>query len=168
MLHKYAMMFSPLCNEATEDGGGGADPLGLGLDLSGVDTSRPVLPEGSYILEVGKVERTENKAKTGFNLVVQFKTTADSPDVTGERVMSAGYAITKYYPLQQSANEKAPDYKADLARLQDAVEGTEQGNRPPFNPFNYVGRLVHAKLKIRTDDEFGTQNEIGKIEAVTE
>jgi hypothetical protein len=140
------------------------DPLGLGLDLGGVDTSRPVLPDTQHVLEVEKVEVTDNKAKTGRNLVVTFKTVNDSPDITGERIISAGYKVTKYYTLQQSDNPKAPDFKADLARLQDAVEGTKQGERPPFNPYNYVGRMVLAKLKVRTDDEYGTQNEIGKLD----
>jgi hypothetical protein len=138
--------------------------LGLGIDLGGVDTSRPVLPDTQHVLEVEKVDVTDNKAKTGRNLVVTFKTVNDSPDITGERIISAGYKVTKYYPLQQSDNPKAPDFKADLARLQDAVEGTKQGERPPFNPYNYVGRMVLAKLKVRTDDEYGTQNEIGKLD----
>lgn len=144
------------------------DPLGLGLDLSGVDTSRPCLPEGMVVLEVNKVERLPNKKQTGHNLVLQFKTTAESPDVTGEKVINAGFTITKYYGLQQSDNDKAPDFKADLARLQDAVEGTEQGTRPPFNPFNYVGKLVMAKLKVVTSDEYGTQNEIAKLEKISD
>jgi hypothetical protein len=145
------------------------DPLGLGLDLSDVDTSRPILPEGIMVLEIGKVGREASKKVAGnFNLVVEFKTTSDSPDVTGEKVLPAGWKLTKYYPLQQSSNDKAPDYKADLARLQDAVEGTEQGNRPPFSPFNYTGRLVMGKIKISTTDEYGTQNEIAKLEKVTE
>jgi len=162
-----ASKFTRLMSEADEFVDGG-DPLGLGLDLSGVDTSRPALPEGMYILEVGEVKREENKKKDGFNLLVLFKTTSESPDVTGEKTIAAGFTVRKYYPLQQSANEKAPDFKADLARLQDAIEGTEQGNRPPFNPFNYTGKLVMAKLKVETTDEFGTQNNIAKLEPVTE
>ena len=144
-----------------------ADPLGLGLDLSGVDTSRPLLPEALYILAIDKVELKENKRQDGKNLVVTFKTTSDAMDVTGARPISAGFTITKYYPMQQSTNEKAPDYRVDLAKLQDGVEGTKQGERPPFNPFNYTGRLVMVKLRVRkSDDEFGDQNEIGKIEPV--
>lgn len=165
MFNKYKLVR----NEATEFvDGGGADPLGLGIDLSGVDTSRPALPEGMYVLEVKDVKREQNKAQTGFNLVVAFATTSDSPDVTGEKNIAAGFQVRKYYPLQQSDNAKAPDFKADLARLQDAVEGTEQGNRPPFNPFNYVGRQVMAKLKVETTDEYGTQNNIAKLEPISE
>lgn len=140
------------------------DPLGLGLDLSGVDTSRPVLPEQMHVLSLAKVDVTDNKAGTGKNLVVVFNTVNDSPDVTGAKIISAGYPITKYYPLQQSENPKAPDFKADLARLQDAVEGSKQGERGPFNPFNYVGKLVMAKLKVKKDEEFGDSNEIVKLE----
>lgn len=141
----------------------GSDPLGLGMDLSNVDVSRPVLPETEVVLVTDKVEVTDNKAKTGRNLVVVFKTVNDSPDVTGEKIISAGFPITKYYPLQQSDNPKAPDFRADLTRLQDAVEGTSQGNRPLFHPHNYVGKMVAARLKIRMDEEFGNSNEIGKL-----
>ena len=144
-----------------------SDPLGLGLDLGSVDVSRPCLPEQLHVLAIDTVEVKDNKKQTGKNLVVVFKTVNDSPDYTGARIISAGYPITKYYPLQQSDNEKAPDFKADLARLQDAVEGTKQGNRPPFNPYNYVGKLVMDKLKVRKDEEFGDSNEISKLEVVT-
>ena len=103
----------------------GIDPLGLGLDLSQVDTSRPCLPEGLYVLEVGAVELKANKAETGRNLVVQFKTVTDAMDHTGAKLIPVGFAVTKYYPMQQSDNPKAPDFKRDLAFLQDAVEGTQ-------------------------------------------
>ncbi len=147
----------------------GIDPLGLGLDLSTVDTSRPVLPESLYVLEVGNVEVANKKDDdTKRNLVITFKTTVDSPDATGERIISAGFQITKYYPLQQSDKEKAPDYRRDLAVLQDAMEGTKQGERPPFNPFNYIGRQVLAKVKIKpATDDFGAGNEIAKLQPVT-
>jgi hypothetical protein len=143
------------------------DPLGLGMDLSTVDVSRPCLPEQMHVLSIDSVEVKPNKKETGRNLVVVFKTVNDSPDVTGAKIISAGYPITKYYPLQQSDNEKAPDFKADLARLQDAVEGTKQGERPPFQPFNYVGKLVMARIRIKKDEEYGDSNEIAKLEAVT-
>lgn len=143
------------------------DPLGLGLDLSTVDTGRPVLPEQLHALVIDSIEVKPNKKETGRNLVVVFKTVNDSPDVTGAKTISAGYPITKYYPLQQSDNEKAPDYRQDLARLQDAVEGTKQGERPPFNPYNYQGQMVLAKLKVRKDEEYGDSNEITKLEPFT-
>ena len=141
------------------------DALGLGLDLNTVDTARPVLPEQIHALAIDKVDIQDSKSKAGNrNLVVTFKSVNDSPDVTGARIISAGYPITKYYPLQQSDNPKAPDFQADLARLQDAVEGSKQGERGPFNPYNYVGKIVLAKLKVRKDDEFGDSNEISKLE----
>lgn len=161
--------FEKLRSEAEEYVEAGSDPLGLGLDLSGVDTSRPALEEGLYVLAVKDVKKEPSKKTPGnHNLLVVFETTSDATDVTGEKTISPGYQIRKYYPLQQSTNDKAPDYKADLARLQDAVEGTEQGNRPPFNPFNYVGRQVLAKLKVENTDEYGNQNAIAKLEPVTE
>lgn len=140
------------------------DALGLGLDLAGVDTSRPTLPENLYVLNISNVEVKENKQQTGQNLVVTFETTSETMDSRGQQLLQPGYKITKYYPLQQSDKPTAPDYRADLARLQDAVEGTTKDNRPPFNPFQYVGMSVVAKVKIRKDDEYGEQNEISKLE----
>ncbi len=141
------------------------DALGLGMDLSGVDTSRPCLPETAVVLQIGEVKRTANKSETGFNLVVEFKTVVDMPDATGARIVSAGYPITKYYPLQQSDNPKAPDFRRDLALLQDAVEGPDaRKNAAPFAPFNYTGSMVVAKLKIRQDEAYGPSNEISKLD----
>ena len=144
----------------------GVDPLGLGLDLSGVDTSRPCLAEGMHVLAIEKVELADNKRQDGKNLVVTFATVNESADITGEKTIGAGWKVTKYYPMQQSDNAKAPDYKADLARLQDAVEGTEQGNRPQFNPFNYIGKLVISHLKVTKDEVYGDGDEIKKLEYI--
>ena len=144
-----------------------SDPLGLGLNLGDVNTSRPCLPEGIHALNIKSVEVKANKAETGRNLVVVFETVNESVDSTGEKTISPGFPITRYYALQQSDNEKAPDYRADLARLQDAVEGTKQGERPPFNPYNYVGKLVLARIKIKHSDEYGDGNEIARLEQMT-
>lgn len=144
----------------------GIDPLGLGMNLSEVDTSRPCLAEGVHMLSIATVTVADNKALTGKNLVVEFQTVNDSPDVSGEKIIGAGWKITKYYPMQQSDNPKAPDFRADLARLQDAVEKTSQGNRPVFSPFNYIGQMVVARLKVKQDDVFGMTNEIAKLEPV--
>ncbi len=113
------------------------------------------------------MEVKRNKRNDGDNLLIVFETVNESPDSTGEKVIGPGFPIMKYYGLQQSENPKAPDFKADLARLQDAVEGTTQGNRPAFNPYNYTGTIVLVRLKISQSDEYGDSNDITKIEAMT-
>lgn len=149
------------------------DPLGLGGDLNEVDTSMPTLVEGLYELVVDKVEPKPNKAGDGRNLVVTFKTTAPATSVQAQEKgeeddIKAGFPITCWWPLQQSDNPDAPDFKERHAQFQDAVLGTEKGNRPPYNPFAYVGARIIARLKVTKDDEYGLGNDVRRMTYIDE
>ena len=153
------------------------DPLGLNIDTNEVDTSRPLLTDGIYPVLVSKAEVTPNKAGTGRNLVVTFSTLEPATSVAAESEgrsndIAPGWMLTRYYPLQQSDNPKAPDFRVDLVKLQDACLGTKQGTRPAFNPNNFVGCKVRAAVKVRKakldssgQPEFGfpPQNDVGAI-----
>jgi hypothetical protein len=139
------------------------DPLNLDVNLDDVDTSRPVLPKATYSMVVHKVEVSENKAKSGRNLIVDFATTQPHQS-TKDVNINPGFTVRSYYPLQ--ASEKHPEsdlWKQQLARLQDAVTGTEQGARGAFNPHEFTGQAVLLTLDIETSEEFGEQNRIRKV-----
>lgn len=139
------------------------DPLNLGIDLNEVDTSRPVLKAGVYSMKVNRVEVSENSAGTGRNLVVDFALTAPGESVKGEQI-NPGFSVRNYYPLQPS--EKNPDsdfWKQNLARLQDAVLGTSQGNRPPLNPGELREKQILVNIDIEESEEYGKQNRIKKL-----
>lgn len=146
----------------------GDDPLGIGGDLNAVDTSMPVLTEGLYELEVDDVSVKENKAGTGRNLVVRFKTTQPATSVQGaergeEHDINPGFPVSCYWPLQQSDNPDAPDFLQRHAEFQDAVLGTEKGNRPQYNPFAYKGSKVIARIKVTKDETYGLGNDVKRL-----
>jgi hypothetical protein len=147
------------------------DALGLNLDLNGVDTASPVLEANSYVAEIAEVKVVENKAKTGNNLVVVFKTCSTATSVQGRAEgksddVKPGWTLRQFMPLQQSENPDAPDYRKQLAALQDAVEGTTKDSRSQFNPYTYVGRQVLLRVTVKDDETYGLTNEIRKVSAV--
>ena len=145
------------------------DPLGLGINLQEVDTGRPVLAEDKYVMEIKDIDVKENKKQTGRNLVVIFATIqaetsvkASQDGLTGD--IKAGFTVRKYYPLQQSDNPDAPDFREDLARLQDAVEGSTKENRNPrFDPYSFKGQKVIVGLKVENDEQYGQSNAVRSI-----
>jgi hypothetical protein len=147
------------------------DALGLNLDLNNVDTSSPVLEANSYIAEIAEVKVVENKAKTGNNLVITFKTCSSATSVSGRAEgkqddVKPGWTLRQFMPLQQSENPDAPDFRKQLATLQDAVEGTSKESRTPFNPYSYIGKQVMLRVTVKDDEQYGLTNEIRKISAV--
>ncbi len=168
------MLFAPADDFSMAGGGGPGDdaddmdPLGLNLDLNDVDTSMPVLMEGLYALIVDKIEVVQNKDQTGNNLKVTYATMADATSLAGNETgdindIKAGFKLTQFMPLQ--ANPEKPDYKYEknLARLQDAVTGSKQGNRGKFMPTTYIGRPLMGKVKVQKDEEYGVRNNIANL-----
>lgn len=148
------------------------DPLGLNIDLNEVDTSMPVLVEGMYIVNIDKIEVVENKDKTGYNLLVIYKTAADATSIKGQAEgkindIKAGYQLRQYMPLQPNPDKPdARDFRENLAVLQDAVTGSTKGNRGPFQPSSYIGQQVCVRLKVQDDPAYGKGNSVSRVVAV--
>ena len=148
------------------------DPLGLNIDLAGVDTSMPVLVEGSYILTVDSIAVVENKDKTGNNLLVIFKTAAPATSLKGQASgkaddIAAGFPLRQYMPLQNNPDKPdARDYRESLATFQDAVTGTNKDTRGKFMPSSYINQMVMARIKVKDDPDYGMQNNIARLSTV--
>lgn len=136
-------------------------PLELDVDLSQVDTSFPVLVAGLKDLTVKAFTKEENKAKNGFNLVVELATTTADKTVTDADV-PAGFVLKKWYPLQDKPGTTKPgNWKINLAAFQDACLGTTQGTRPAkFNTDDYLHRVVRANVTAAPGDNGRMQNSI--------
>lgn len=147
------------------------DPLGLNIDLKGVDTSMPTLVDGMYILNIDSIAVVENKEKTGNNLLVIFKTaapaTSEKAAAAGrENDIAAGFPLRQYYPLQENQSKPDFDYTKNLAVLQDAVTGSTKDTRGKFMPSTYIGQQVMAKLKCSDDPDFGRQTNISRLSQI--
>lgn len=139
------------------------------LDVAGLDTARPVLPEREYEMKVVSVIAKPNKAQTGANLLVTFATREKHRSSTGDEV-PAGFKVDKYYPLQpnpEKLNDETYDplgYKKDLTILFDACNpDIDASSRPNLTlPLMkaQAGKFLIVPLGISKDPQFGNKNEV--------
>jgi hypothetical protein len=144
------------------------DPLNLNINTNEVSTSFPVLPAGSYVFEVKQASAEAAKQPGNYNLVVGFALAQEAVLADGNTV-NPGFPLTRWYPLQQSENPKAPPFMRDICVLLDAAFGTTQDNRPPLNNETLAaltGRQVRASIIVKNDPTYGMTNEIGRLSAV--
>mgnify|MGYP000281788675 CR=1 FL=1 len=148
------------------------------ISLADVKLTPPVFAAGAYAFEVVKQEVTDNKAGTGKNFVVTFASLASATSKdkvqAGEsdaNDIPAGRQLTKYYPLQQSDNPKAPDFRADLTRLMMALHNCSQADCPPFRTSNdLTGKKLVLQLRVAPANEatgYGESNEVSKYMPLT-
>lgn len=141
----------------------------LNLDLKNTDISSPRLAAGKYDLEISSVDCQPSKRdESNYNLLVEFKTTDEAPDNKGG-TLQPGYTLRRYFPLQQSPNPKAPDFKVDITKLLMAAYNVEQSECPDFNDetvSGLVGRRLTASVKLKDDEQYGPSNEVGGFKAI--
>lgn len=143
----------------------------LNVDIAGIDTSRPLYPDRTDVpCSIDNIEVTENKAGTGHNLVVTFKSTEALPSTKDGVSVRVGNPLTKYYPLQASEAQIAKDmgdrFKEDLADLIDAAFGTDASSRPNLTSEvmqDLFGKSVLITARFRDDDTYGQSNEVGRV-----
>lgn len=128
----------------------------LSVDLSGVDTSFPLLPAGLYDLVVDGVKVEPNKAGNGRNVVIALKTTTDTTSVKGE-ALNKGFPITTYISLTPAEKYNEASIKRGLALFQQAC-----GIKGQFQPVSqYKDKIVRCKVTIRpAKGEFEESNSI--------
>ncbi len=129
----------------------------LDEDLTGVDTSFPLLAAGLYDMEIKEVSKVPNNAKTGDNLKIVVVTTKDALDVKGQR-LNAGMKLTSYIGLSETPKYNQDDIKKNCAVFVQAV-GCGITRINPLEQF--AGKIVRAKITIRPagPDKTGVQRE---------
>jgi hypothetical protein len=140
--------------------------LDLDFDLTQTSTEMPRLVAGDYLCKVKSAEIEENSRKDGHNLKVTFSTLEEGESTEGDAI-NPGFPLTKWFPLQQSSNDKAPPFERDLAILTDAVFKIEDPeDRPPFTNDlidKMHGEEVVIRAKLRNSEDFGLQNDVARI-----
>jgi hypothetical protein len=122
----------------------GLDEL-LSTDMSKVDTSFPLIKEGLYDVVVDDISLVDNKAKTGKNIMIKLKTTAQTQDVKGN-VMNPGMVLTTYIALAESEKYDKEAIKRNVATFVQSVgQGITQ--LAPLDQFK--GKIVRVKVKVR-------------------
>lgn len=140
--------------------------LDLNVDIRDVETTMPRLQTGQYRFKIGELEVNENKAKTGRNLTVQFILDENALTTKGKPA-NPGLLVFRHYPLQQSTNPKAPDFRRDLVALIDAALNiTDPNQRPTLSEGinSLQGRTVIGHVIVEDDPKYGETNSINKVE----
>lgn len=136
------------------------EPLMIDVDLSTVETTRPILVGSLYDLRIcGFSKEPSKKAEGAFNLKVEFQTVDPATSITGKEIPS-GHKLWSYYPLQNKVDAKNNfDYKVNLAALQEAALGEK---KTQFDTRELIGQVVRATIKV-TQYEGTDSNEIGRL-----
>lgn len=146
-------------------------PLDLNVDMSDVSTAMPLIPNGTVaLLGIKSFEVSPNKAGTGKNLMVQFFLEEPTTSTMGDTI-NRGFPLRKYYPLQQSDKEGAPDFRRDVKLLLMAVFNTDEDNCPNLTSetlSQLPGQQVVGTIKIDkgTPEYPNDSNSISKLVAV--
>lgn len=131
-------------------------PTFLEGDMSGVDTSMPIIKAGIYVLEVSDIKMEPNKKGDGQNLRITLKTTVDDIAIVGD-----GDPVKKGFPIFHTISV-SPTEKYSQEAITKAVATFVQaipGHTRLFPLEQFKGQLVHAKVTVeqeRTDEKTGT------------
>jgi len=145
------------------------DPIAaLGdVEFGDVDTSMPLLPSGMHKCRIEKIEVVDSKKVEGNkNMVVYFETLEDVIAHDSDRELKAGWKLRNYYPLQGSRDNPDWDYRENIARLIDAVDGPPAPGekRMGFDADRMLNAEVVLRIVVSEDKESGIlRNEIKSV-----
>lgn len=126
------------------------DPLNiLNEDLTTVDTSRPLLAKASIDLQVASLKLEPNKAGTGQNINIMFKT-VNPERSTSQETINPGFPV--FHTMSVTPTEKfTPDMiKKNLRLFQVACDGESAAGKFGDGQ-QYVGKTLTAIVGIRED-----------------
>lgn len=142
------------------------------IDLSSVETAKPMLSPGLYDVIVAKVETADVKPpKVGKLLKITLTLTQPAQSVPNDKgetqTINAGYPIFDQISLSKTFDESGQvkyDPLPALARFREATIGDKSGQFLPLE--QYIGRQVKIQVaydsnsKGKDGQEFGPKNSI--------
>lgn len=130
----------------------------LNADLTGVDTSFPVLEAGIVPVVIAKCYQGQSKEKKTPGLFFEFTTVAPQKTTTGH-MRPPGFLLRDTVWFTPPKNEgEQPRALQQLAQIKEAVFGTKEGAFG--DPAMYVGKPVTLRLAVEASEEFGNQNRV--------
>jgi hypothetical protein len=143
----FLLMYSGFLLSPDGDAGGmPAVESFLDDDLSKVDTSLPLLKEGTYAFEVAKIEKKQNKAGTGELIAMTLKLADEGKiDVNGNPV-NKGFPIFHQMSITPTDKYSKDDIKRTVAAFVQAAECERI-----FPLDQYAGKMVYAKITVQKE-----------------
>lgn len=130
-------------------------------NLGDVETTFPILNAGPVDLVISEAKLEPTKSGNGYMLNLKLKTAMPWQTTTGA-TKGPGFPMRHgiFIPHRTAENEDAVAMsKQRLAQLKLSAFGTKEGGFGA--PDTYVGRTVTARVTIKNDPVYGTQNDIG-------
>lgn len=108
------------------------DPLSVNIQLDGVETTIPLLPEGQYLLQCTESKIEPNKDQNGLNWNLKLEL-AQQVEALDGRSVSPGFPLYSTCALQARPDSSDPEaFKRSIAETIDALFGTSKEDRPRF------------------------------------
>lgn len=127
------------------------DPLAIAIQVQGVDSTMPILPEADYVFQVKESKVEPNKDENGFNWKLVLGLTQEQTAVDG-RPIKADFPVFVTNALQPRPDSTDPEaFKRSIAETIDALYGTNKDTRPNLDRelvANSVGKLVVAHVYV--------------------
>lgn len=123
--------------------------MSVNIELTGVDTTAPVLPEGDVQVQITESVIEANRDKNGNNWSLKLATVNPATAVDG-RELKPNFPVYHLCALQareDSADKEA--FKRSVCETVDAIFGTDKTNRPNLTrdlANSAVGRIVIAHV----------------------
>lgn len=116
----------------------------LDEDMTGVDTSMPVLAPGLCETRIKEVKAARNSANDGDVIKIQLETVKEHQSTKGETI-KAGFPIFDTIPITPTEKMSKDQVKKRLAQFMEGVNGAAG----VMNPLaQWAGKTVTVKLKI--------------------
>lgn len=132
----------------------------LDTDVSSIDTSYPRIVAGLYELSISAAEKIRNKAETGDNLKVEFKTTQPATSTTGEPV-PPGFTMSRYIGLTVTEKYSEDMIGKTIASLMKCFGVTGSPRTIIDTPAVLIGKIGPCKVSIKKETtEFPEGNEV--------
>lgn len=141
------------------------DPLNISVELAGVDSSIPLLPEGDHLFQIVESVVEANNEKSGMNWNLKLALVNPTTAVDG-REIKPNFPVFMSVALQAKADSKDPDaFRRNICDAVDAIFNTTKENRPNFNAQlvqEAMGKTVLANTYINEWPE-GSGNKSSKV-----
>lgn len=139
------------------------------MDLDKVDTSKPCPIGGDYVFTLADLEVKPSQNGKGNNFFLTFQSTGplqSIPNTRGESVQINNYKVTECCVMWQGDNPNQPNWKVKIARIYDALMGTDDDSRPrELNWAEAKGKRIQLTLKPEEDPQYGLQARIQKFKS---
>jgi hypothetical protein len=131
-------------------------------DLTNVDTAFPVLKAGTCDFVIAEMKTERSKNNNGSNIHIQLKT-AMPWTTTKDASVNPGFPVrdSVFIPDDKSTEKGAKAMQMSmqkLAQLKLSAFGTQDGKVGPFD--SYHGKIVTARIKVESSEEYGDQNRV--------